>query len=488
MRLFRAYTTVTGFTILLTLILSQGCAPVGPNYKKPQIQTPDAWHEAVSQEVAKKSGASLQTWWSIFDDPVLHDLIQEARTSNLDVQIAVARISESRARLGIATGKRLPVVNAKASASEFKHSDKGSFKEMAPQDGFHNQSMFSLHADALWEVDVFGRIRRQIEAAGAEYESSVEDYRDVLVTLFAEVALAYVDIRSYQQRIVFARANAAAQREMLKLTRHRYESGVGSKLDVAQARSNLANTEAAIPHLEISLNSNINRLAVFLGQSPGSVQAKLAEPGMIPSPSEDIGVGVPADILRQRPDIRQAERRLAAHTALVGVATAELYPRFAIKGFFGFQTASFSDAGGWSSAAYGIKAPVQWNIFNADRTRNWIKVREEIVKQDFLSYRNTVLTATEEVENALVAHNQEQIRRKWLQEAVDATREAVELVIVQYSSGLTDFNNVLDTQRTLFSQQDQLLACQANVVLDLIRLYKALGGGWGKTAEPGLHS
>jgi len=229
MRLFRAIFSVTGFTVLLTLVLLQGCAPVGPDYKKPRIQTPDAWQKAVSQELALKSEASLQTWWQIFDDPILNSLIQEARTSNLDVQIAVARISESRARFGIATGKRLPVLNAKGSARLLKHSDNGAFKQMAPPGGFTNQTMFSLHADALWELDVFGRIRRKIEAAGAEYEASIDDYRDVLVTLLAEVALAYVDIRSYQQRIFFAKANAAAQKEMFKLTKHRYESGIGSK-------------------------------------------------------------------------------------------------------------------------------------------------------------------------------------------------------------------------------------------------------------------
>lgn len=426
----------------------------------------------------------MNTWWRVFEDPILNDLIKKARTSNLDVRITLARISESRARLGIATGKLLPVANADASASEFKHSDKGALKQLAPPDGFNSQSMFTLGADALWEADVFGRIRRQIEAAGAEYEASIEDYRDVLVTLLAEVALAYVDIRSYQQRILCARLNAVAQREMLKLTKVRYESGIGSKLDVAQARSNLANTEAAIPPLEILLNSTINRLAVLLGRDPGSLHARLEEPMTIPSPKESIGIGVPANILRQRPDIREAERRLAANTAMIGVATAELYPRFALKGFFGFQTASFSDVGGLSSGAWGIKVPIQWNIFNGDRTRNWIRAREAIVKQDFLSYRNTVLMAAEEVENAIVAHKQEQTRRKWLQEAVDATREAVKLVIVQYRTGLTDFNNVLDTQRTLFGQQDQLLACKAKVVLDLIRLYKALGGGWTIDKEP----
>jgi multidrug efflux system outer membrane protein len=478
MKGYKANTSVAILSAYFILSLIPACAPVGPNYKKPEIQTPDVWHEAVAKQVSQTSNASLQTWWKVFDDPILNDLIEQARISNLDVQIAVARIRESRARLGIADGDLMPVANAEVSAYEFKHSDNGQLQQLAPPNGFHSQSLFTLGGDALWEMDVFGRIRRQIEASGAEYEASIEDYRDVLVTLFAEIALAYVEIRSYQQRIIFTKANATTQRGMLRLTRDRYESGIGSKLDTVQALSNLANTEAAVPPLEIGLHSTLNRLAVLLGQSAGSLHEKLSKPMPIPSPKEGIGMGVPADILRQRPDIRQAEKKLAANTAMIGVTTADLYPRFALTGFFGFQTSSFSDMGNWGSMAWGLKLPVQWNIFNGGRTRNRITVREEIVQQDLLAYQNTVLNAIEEVENAVVARNQEQIRQTWLQEAVDATQEAVNLVVVQYNTGLTDFNNVLDTQRTLFRQQDKLVDSQGKTVLNLIKLYKALGGGW----------
>ena len=478
MKMHRAHAAVAVLSVFLVFSFLSACAPVGPNYTKPDIQTPDVWHDAVAKQVAQTSNASLQTWWKVFDDPTLNHLIEQARISNLDVRIAVARIRESRARLGIADGNLMPVANANASAYEFKHSDNGQLQQLAPPDGFHSQSMFSLGGDALWEVDVFGRIRRRIEASGAEYEASIEDYRDVLVTLFAEVALVYVEIRSHQQRIAFARANSAAQRKMLELTRDRYESGIGSRLDTAQALSNFANTEAAVPPLEIALHFALNRLAVLLGRSAGSFNEKLSKPMPIPLPKEGIGIGVPADILRQRPDIRQAERKLAAHTAMIGVATADLYPRFALTGFFGFQTSSFSDLGGWSSMAWGLKVPVQWNFFNGNRTRNRITVREEIAQQELFAYQNTVLSAMMEVENAVVSRNQEQIRQAWLQEAVDATHEAVDLVVVRYGTGLTDFNNVLDTQRTLFKQQDKLVASQGKAVLDLIRLYKALGGGW----------
>ena len=478
MILSKAGAATTVIMVFLTIFLSSGCAPVGPNYRKPEIKTPDAWHTVISREMAKQSGATLQTWWKIFDDPILNDLIENARQSNLNLKIALSGIAASRARLGIVSGRELPDANALGSFTRFKHSDNGPLEQLAPPNGFDSRNMFMLGVDALWEVDVFGRIRRQIEAAGAQYQASIEDYRDVLVTLFAEVALAYVEIRSCQRQIQCAEANAATQRKMLELTRARYNSGISSKLDMTQALSNLSNTEAAIPPFRICLNSIINRIGVLLDMNTETLHAKLGKPAPIPLAGEGVGIGVPADLLRQRPDIRMAEKELAAQTALIGAATADLYPRFAISGFFGLETGSFSDLGGGSSLAWGIRSPVKWNFFSGGKTRSNIAFHKEIAQQDLFKYRDTVLKAMEEVKNAIVAHSQEKIRRNWLLAAVAATREAVDLVVVQYETGLTDFNNVLVTQKSLFSQQDELVVSQANVVLNLIRLYKALGGGW----------
>ena len=477
-KLSKAWAAKTLIMVFLAGAFLSSCAPVGPNYQKPEIKTPDAWQEAVSREMAKTSGPTLQTWWRIFNDPILNDLIEQARQSNLDIKIALSGVAASRARLGVVSGRELPDADLLGSFTRFKHSDHGPFKQMAPPGGFEAQNMFMLGVDALWEVDVFGRIRRQIEAAGAEYDASIEDYRDVMVTLFAEVALAYVEIRACQRRIECAVANAAIQRKMLELTRARYSSGISSKLDTAQAMSNLANTEAAIPPLRIRLNKMTNRLAVLLDADRKTLGAKLGRSGPIPLARENIGIGVPADLLRQRPDVRMAEKELAAQTARIGVATADLYPRFAISGFFGLETGSFSDNGGGSSLAYGIRSPVKWNFFSGGKTRSNIAFQKEIARQDLLKYRDTVIKAMEEVRNAIVAHSQEKLRRNWLLGAVAATEEAVDLVIVQYETGLTDFNNVLDTQRSLFEQQDQLVVSEAGVVLNLIRLYKALGGGW----------
>lgn len=461
--------------VLLTL---QGCTTVGPDYQAPVIETPDAWTEQVTQQIARGPHASLQNWWTVFGDPLLDELIERARQENLDLKVAVSRVGESRAILAIARGERLPLVNADASASRTRLSDDGPLQQVAPAGGFDSQGLFQLGIDAAWEIDVFGQVRRTIEAAGDSYQASIEDYHDVMVTLFAEVALAYVDVRAAQQRIFFTRENVEAQSESLALARDRYETGLSSRLDVAQAAANLAATQATLPSLELSLNQALNRLAVLLGQDAGSLQAEFSTTQPIPAPEASIGIGVPADVLRQRPDIRRSERLLAAQTAQIGVATADLYPRFALSGMFGLQSRSLSNLFDSSSVTWGLGAPVQWNVFSGGQVRGNIQVQDEKTQQLLFLYEQKVLAAIEEVENAIMAYDLNQVRVQYLQAATSATREAVELVLVQYDTGLTDFNNVLVTQRDLFSQQDQLVASEAEVIVNLITLYKALGGGW----------
>lgn len=463
---------------VLTAVALNGCAPVGPNYLRPDIDAPDAWHEEISIDVAEGPESSLQTWWQLFDDPALDDLIERARLSNLDLKIAFSRISETRARLGIATGERVPVVGGSASVSRGRLSDDGPLQQAAPPGGFEAQNVYDVGVGASWEIDVFGRIRRGIESAGAEYEASIEQERDVRVALFAEVALAYVQVRAFEQQMAYANANVESQTASLALAQDRYDSGISSKLDVAQARSNLGNTRASIPLLEIGRNQALNRLAVLLGQDAGSLQAEFGKTAPIPVPPEIVGAGVPADVLRQRPDIRRAERQLAAQTAQIGVATADLYPSFSLGGFIGLQSRTLGNFFDESSVTSGVGFPIQWALFSGGRIRSNIEVQEELTEQALLNYEHLVLVAFEEVANAIVAYNQDQVRRENLRQAVNATDEAVELVLIQYNAGLTDFNNVLTTQRDLFEQQDQLVSSEAQVVLDLISLYKALGGGW----------
>jgi len=473
-RSFLARAPVFGLGIL---VLS-GCAAVGPDYSEPAIRTPDAWTQKVVQQLDAAPQSSLQNWWKVFNDPVLDDLINRCRAENLDLQIAVSRTRESRALLAIASGTNLPVVNAGGTAGKSKLSDDGPLEQVAPRGGFNSQDFYGISADAGWEIDVFGRVRRSIEAAGAGYQASIEDYRDVLVTLYAEVALAYIDIRSLQQRIYFRKINTDLQGDSLALAQDRFDSGISSRLDVVQAQANLSATLAGIPSLEISLNHALNRLAVLLGQDAGSLQAELGGIGLLPVPAHSLGLGVPADVLRQRPDIRRAERLLAAQTAEIGVATADLYPGFGLSGFFGLQTTSLSNLLDSSSLTWGLSAPIQWNIFNGGQVRSNIQVQNEKAQQRLLQYGLQVLSAVEEVENAIVAYNLGKIRQQHLQDSAAATRQAEELVLVQYNTGLTDFNNVLVTQRDLSAQQDELVVAQAQILVDLVAIYKALGGGW----------
>jgi len=458
--------------LLLTLALS-GCAAVGPDYHKPEIATPDAWSESIAGQMDADTQASLQIWWTVFNDPVLDDLIKRAHSANLELKIAVSRISASRAVLANRQGGRLPVITGVGGAG-IEHPSES---ESVPG-GENNVESYGLGLDLSWEIDVFGRVRRSIEAAGANYQASVEDYRDVMVSLYADVALAYIDIRSLQQRILSAQANARSMTESLQLAEDRYDAGIVSRLDVVQGQANLEVTQASIPLLQIALEQAINRLAVLLGQDAGSLQSEFTDPEPLPAVDGLVGIGVPADVLRQRPDIRRSERLLAAQTAEVGVATADLYPNFSLSGFFGLQSGSLSNLFNSSAVAWGVSSPVQWNVFNGGQVRSNIDLQNALLEQRLLQYRQSVLRAIEEVENAIAGFNLNRVQGEHLQRATDASSEAVELVMVQYYTGLTDFNNVLLTQRDLFAAQDQLIVSQTNVEAALITLYRALGGGW----------
>jgi multidrug efflux system outer membrane protein len=478
MSIRKVHSCVLTSGLVAVFALLPACVTVGPDYEKPQIPTPDAWTQAIA--VNADTQPALQSWWIIFNDPMLNDLIQRARESNLDLRVAISRISEARSRLGISKSAELPDITLGGGVSRTRQSDDGEFAQLAPADGFESQSLYEAGFDATWEIDVFGGIRRRVEAAGAEFEATVDEQRDVLVTLLSEVAMNYIAMRSAQQRLQFAAENVASQEHSLELARSRFNSGLTSKLDVAQATSNLGDTRAVIPLLEIRKIQALNRLAVLIGIPAGSLQKEFASVAPIPFPPENelIGLGVPADVLRQRPDIRAAERQLAAQTARVGVATAELYPRFGLSGVIGLQSQNAGNLFSSASEAWSVGLPFQWNVFSGGRIRSDIAVQEERATQAGLQYRQAVLIALEEVENSAVSFSQQQTRFYILRDTVTSSQEAVKLVTVQYETGLTDFNNVLTTQRTLFGQQDKLSVAQAERSLNLVALYKALGGGW----------
>jgi NodT family efflux transporter outer membrane factor (OMF) lipoprotein len=334
--------------------------------------------------------------------------------------------------------------------------------------------------DASWEIDVFGRIRRAVEASNAELAAAVEDYHDTRVILLAEVAATYVDLRTAQLRLAYARENAEIQRGSLRLTTDRNRAGLVPDLDVRQAELGLAGTEAAIPSLEQQEREAIHRLSVLQGRPPGDLAAELLAVRPIPQPPERVLVGAPADLLRRRPDIRAAERRVAAQTARIGVATADLYPRFSLLGSFSFDALDAAKLFTGDAAAFSVGPAVRWNLFDGGRVRALIAAEEVRAQQSVTRYESTVLRALEETENAIVAFEREQERRDLLRRAVTAAAEALDLVRTLYRIGLTDFQNVLDTQRSLTVQQDELAVSEGLVTLNLIRIYRALGGGWSQ--------
>ncbi len=474
--------SAAGAVLLAAACASGACATAGPDYVRPAsplpggAPAPDVWHAAAVAGL-DTGEARLQRWWELFDDPTLVGLVDRARTANLDVRRAVARVRESRAAVAVVAGGRLPVIDAAPGVSVSRASP------AALPAGFDPAVTVSATAGAAlsWEPDVFGRVGRGVEAAIADYDAAVEDVRDVLVSLSAEVALRYVDARTTQERLAVARDNLRAQEESLRLTRDRFDAGLTSALDVAQAETNLYDTRSRIPPLERALASAFNRLAILLAEAPGALAGELRDGGPIPAPRAPAAVGIPADLVRQRPDVRRAERRLAAQTARIGVAAADLYPRFSLGGAFSFDVA---DVGERTGFGWNLLPGLRWNLFDRDRIHRRIDVEEERAAQALADYERTMLAALEDVENAMVAYGREQERRVRLQDAVAAAQRAVDLVRTQYVAGLTDFQNVLDSQRSLFNLGDQLADANGAVVGHLVTLYRALGGGWDVADAP----
>jgi NodT family efflux transporter outer membrane factor (OMF) lipoprotein len=468
----------------IALLINGGCT-VGPDYEEPELQTvPDAWHMAATEGLGE-GDAPLQTWWSVFGDATLTSLIERAGATNLTLRETVWRVEEARALRGVVAGERLPQVGLDAAAVSSQSSDNGALGDFAPEGGFDGAELYDLGVGASWEIDIWGRIRRQVEAADAEVEASVEDYRDVLVTLYAELATNYVSVRSLQERLRLAHDNVEGQENTLKLTGDRFDAGLVSALDVAQAESNLANTRSLIPSLENSLAIALNRLAVLLAMSPGALDEELSDEVPVPTEPEAVTTGLPADLLRQRPDIRSAERRLAAQTARIGVATAELYPKFSLTGFLGLQATSAGDLFSSDSVNWSVGLPIRWSLFAGGAIRSQIDAEKARTEQLIINYERAVLLALEEVEDAMVSYEKEVARRGHLANSVDATQRSLDLVLTQYRAGLTDFQNVLDTERSLLTRQDDLAASEGLVIKNLVDLYRALGGGWDpETAQP----
>jgi NodT family efflux transporter outer membrane factor (OMF) lipoprotein len=459
------------------LLLVGGCA-VGPNYHPPHTAASANWSEP---QLGGETNSPVQVveWWKTFNDPELDSLIRRAVQGNQDLRLAEARLREARATRLHAAWDFAPTIGSSASYTREKLS------QNALQFNFPGQkleyALYDAHFDATWEIDVFGSKRRTLEEATASMGASQEDLRDVLVTLLGDVARNYLEVRGAQQRLVIARNNIKAQSDSIELTQARFKAGLTSELDVKQAQALLATTEATVPTMQTTLKQAIHELGVLLGQEPGALLAELSRDEPIPATPPSVPVGLPSDLLRRRPDVRRAERQLAAATAQIGVQTAELFPKFSLGGTAGLQSLSASDWFTGGSRYWSMGPTVTWRLLDFGRIRAQIKVADAQQEQALATYEQTVLISFRDVENALVAYANEQTRYQALNESVTANRRALEIANELYSKGLGDFLNVLDSERSLFGAEDQLVDSQRTVTENLVALYKALGGGWETT-------
>jgi NodT family efflux transporter outer membrane factor (OMF) lipoprotein len=454
-----------------------GCAVRQP-YVAPVPAPPAAWSAPAP---AAASGPDLAAWWEAFGDSTLTSLVRRATAGNLDVRTALSRIREARASASSARAPLRPSVDASGSA---RVSGTGSDSRSTGVDsglGGTTQS-YSLGLDASWELDLFGGIRSGVDAAEATADARTADVQDLLVSLAAEVALDYIDVRALQQRLAIAQSNVTLQQETLDLTRFRQQAGLGTDLEVQQALSNIASTRAQIATLEGQLAQTLHALSVLLGQPPSALNSELGAPGPIPTAPIAVAVGVPAETLRRRPDVRSAERLFAAEWARTNVARADLYPSFRLAGSIGLESLSLARLFVPGARAWSASPSVSTRLFNRQQLRENLAIQNERQAQAAVTYEARVLGALQDVEDSLSALASEQARRDQLAAAADAAQQAADLSLQLYTAGLRDFREVLDAQRSLLSLQDSLASSGAAVSADLARLYKALGGGW--SAEP----
>jgi len=454
----------------LYLLLVSGCA-VGPNYQRPRVEVPKAFHEGGSE-----GQTTLARWWNEFHDPLLNSLVVRAVEGNLDLKISAARIREARAARGIAIAAGLPQVTASGGYSRSKQLV-ARVDGVALAQGSSPRSVFEAGFDASWEIDIFGGVRRDAEAALAQVQAAEEAREDLLVTLVAEVARNYIELRSAERQIEILEQTVESQKDSLALAQARFDSGIGAELDVARAEGLLAGTIAQRPSLEVLRQQFAFRIGILLGHNPEAVLAELDAPRSLPPAAPELPQVLPSELLARRPDLRRSERELAAATARIGVAKADLFPRFNLVGSFGRRSNDLSSFNAssqfWSGGFF-----FQWPIFAGGRIRSNIQVQEARQEQALFQYQKAVLTALEEVENALSEHGREIRRRDSLSSAVAANRRSVELATERYTSGLESFLSVLDAQRSMYAAEDQLVQSQRSVAVALIAVYKALGGGW----------
>jgi multidrug efflux system outer membrane protein len=456
-----------------------GCT-VGPDYVAPKTAMPAAYTEQANVTAAGSAAATANdAWWTNFGDPVLDRLDEEAQQSAPDLAVAEARVREARAMRGVAGAAQYPQVDAGAGYDRTRGS--ANVPIGVPPGGLGpgiNGNLWQAGFDASWEIDVFGGTRRSIEAANAAYQAAVEERGDVVLTLLAEVSRNYIELRGAQRRLAVAQDNLAIQQDALTLTRSQFDAGLASRLDVLRAQAQVSDTQSAIPLLETDKRAAIYRIGALIGRPPEDLLAELDAPQAIPSPVSDVPIGLPSDLLERRPDIRAAERRLAAANARIGVAQADLYPHFSLTGVAGLESLDASTFLSAPSRYFSIGPSITWLIFDAGKVRFTIQAEQARTDAATAAYQRTVLDALRDVETALVSYGQSRIRRERLAAEVTADRDAVTMATRLYSQGLDDFLAVLDAERSLYAADDKLAQTDRDTDLALVTLYKSLGGGW----------
>jgi NodT family efflux transporter outer membrane factor (OMF) lipoprotein len=452
---------------------------VGPDYGRPAAAISDNWIDSDDPRVIDQP-PEYADWWSVLHDPVLNQLVYDARDQNLTLREAGMRVLQARAQRSMVAGDLFPQSQTVDGSYTRRQISIVQQPYLLPIPGFFSRHFdaWSLSGNLSWELDLWGRFRRAIESADAGLDASVEEYDAILVSLIAEVVTAYVDIRTFEQRLEYARQNVRIQEGSLKLTRARAEAGRTGDISLHLSTSNVEGTKASIESLEIGLRQANNRLCTLLGIPTIDLSQSLGAGSGIPTAPAEVAVGIPADLLRRRPDVRAAERQVAAQSAQIGVALADLYPSISVTGEISVQAEEFSDLFKSLSQGGSIGPSFRWNVLNYGRIMSNVRVQDARFQEMIASYQSTVLTANEEVENSLVAFLRTQQQAKSLAASVDATQKALELQLLNFKEGESDFTGVFVLQGDLAAKQDQLAAAQGEIVASLVGVYKALGGGW----------
>jgi NodT family efflux transporter outer membrane factor (OMF) lipoprotein len=491
---------------LLAMLVSTsttGCM-VGPDYHAPEMQVPSrfsaATQPAATQPAATQASSTqpaatqpaeidLRRWWDTFSDPKLNDLISRALVSNLDVKLAQARVLEARAEVQFNVANLFPTVNGTAAYTRSQAS-KNAVSFSGPGTGqaasgfsVGRTNLYQAGFDAGWELDVFGGTRRAIEAAQGTYEAQVEARRNSLVTLLSEVARDYINLRGFQHELAIVQNNVVSQRDTLNLTRSKFEAGIATDLDVAQIEALVASTESQIPTLQTQIEQSIHQLAVLLDEPIERMEQELLPSAPLPAGPPVVPAGLPSELILRRPDVRQAERQLASATANIGVAVSDLFPKFNLTGTLGVQSLTLKKLADAGSGYWSFGPSMTWKIFSSGQVQANIRVQDARAQEAYIQYRQVVIQSLADVEDALVAYNKEQTRLQSLQRSVAANRRAVSLARQLNTAGVVDFLNVLTSEQSLYTAEDQLAISELTVSTDLIALYKALGGGWELTDQ-----